>query len=99
MAIQIDDVIIYSRIDYVDEAEKKFLEDLILQAQIYIDKCVGKDYKKDEDLVKLSDLLSKKIVGDLYDNRELYLENRKGGYDKISNTILDILANCGDEVE
>lgn len=99
MTIKVDDVLTYSRVDYVDDKEKEFLEGLILQAQIYIDSCVGESYKKFEDKIKLSDLLTKKIVGDLYDNRELYLENRKGGYDKISNTILDILANCGDEVE
>lgn len=84
----------YLKVDFEDD--DSLIEGFIQQAQIYIDSCCGTEYKKYEDKVKLSELLIKKIVSDLYENRELYLDNKKGGYDKISSTILDILANCGD---
>ena len=87
----------YLRVDC--EEDNQAINNFINEATIYIDSCVGSNYKKHENKLKLADLLIKKIVSDLYDNRGLYLDNKKGGYDRISNTILDILANCGDENE
>lgn len=84
----------YLKVDFEDD--DSLIENFIQQAQIYIDACCGTKYKEYEDKIKLSELLIKKIVSDLYENRELYLDNKKSGYDKISSTILDILANCGD---
>lgn len=84
----------YLKVDFEDD--DSLIESFIQQAQIYIDSCCGIKYKEHEDKVKLSELLIKKIVSDLYENRELYLDSKKSGYDKISSTILDILANCGD---
>lgn len=92
--INLDEIKQYLKVDFEDD--DSLIESFIQQAQIYIDSCCGTEYKKYEDKVKLSELLIKKIVSDLYENRELYLNNKKGGYDRISYTILDILANCGD---
>lgn len=92
--INLDEIKQYLKVDFEDD--DSLIESFIQQAQIYIDSCCGTEYKKYEDKVKLSELLIKKIVSDLYENRELYLDNKKGGYDRISSTILDILANCGD---
>ncbi|HAT4314968.1 head-tail connector protein [Clostridium perfringens] len=92
--INLDEIKQYLKVDFEDD--DSLIESFIQQAQIYIDSCCGTEYKKYEDKVKLSELLIKKIVSDLYENRELYLNNKKGGYDRISSTILDILANCGD---
>lgn len=83
------------RIDYIDFDIRTQLEEKIQEAQIYIDSCVGTEYKKYKDKVILANLLVKKIAGDLFDNPELRINSNKNGYDKISSTILDILSNCG----
>lgn len=92
--ISLEEVKQYLRVDFDDD--DKLLQNKIIEAEIYIDSCCGTQYKKYEDKVKIAKLLIKKIVNDLYENRGLYLEGKKTGYDRISNTILDILANCGD---
>lgn len=71
--------------------EDSVIESFIDQAEIYIDFCVGEGYKTNPKKVKLAELLTKKIVGDLYKHREANL-NSKGGYDRVSSTILDILS-------
>lgn len=85
----------YLRVSEDNERVDNEIQDYIQQAGIYIDICCGLAYKKYDDKVKLADLLVKKIVNDLYENAGMILE-KKGGYDRISETILDILANCGD---
>ena len=85
----------YLRVSEDNERVDNEIQDYIQQAGIYIDSCCGLAYKKYDDKVKLADLLVKKIVNDLYENACMILE-KKGGYDRISETILDILANCGD---
>ncbi|AFJ96065.1 hypothetical protein IZT13_000098 [Clostridium perfringens] len=85
----------YLRVSEDNERVDNEIQDYIQQAGIYIDSCCGLAYKKYDDKVKLADLLVKKIVNDLYENAGMILE-KKGGYDRISETILDILANCGD---
>lgn len=83
------------KVDYEDD--DKLIQDLIKETEIYIDSCVGKRYKG-TDKEKLADILLRKIVKDLYDDKGLYLDSKKSkGYDRISNTILDILSNVGDE--
>lgn len=91
--LDLNEVKNYIRVDCSEDDRE--ISNLIEQAQIYIDSCVGEGYKKNPAKVKLANLLIKKIVSDLYENRGMILE-KKGGYDKISNTILDSLANCGD---
>ncbi|SQB57824.1 phage protein [Clostridium perfringens] len=85
----------YLRVSENNERVDNEIQDYIQQAGIYIDSCCGLAYKKYDDKIKLADLLVKKIVNDLYENAGMILE-KKGGYDRISETILDILANCGD---
>lgn len=85
----------YLRVSEDNERVDNEIQDYIQQAGIYIDSCCGLAYKKYDDKVNLADLLVKKIVNDLYENAGMILE-KKVGYDRISETILDILANCGD---
>lgn len=91
--LDLNEVKNYLRVDYADD--DKDIESFIEQSQIYIDLCSGDAYKKDSKKVALANLLLKKIVSDLYENRGITLD-KKGGYDRISNTILDILSNSGD---
>lgn len=97
MSVSVEDVAENSRIDYIDEKTRKHIEKKIQEAQLYVDICVGQAYKKCEDRIPLANLLITKIAGDLFDNPDLRLEGKNYGYDQISSTILDILANCGDE--
>ena len=97
MSVSVEDVAQNIRIDYVDDNVREHIEKKIKEAQIYVDICVGTDYKKYEDRIPLANLLITKVAGDLFDNPELRLESKNNGYDQISSTILDILSNCGGE--
>ena len=97
MSVSVEDIAENSRIDYLDDKTRKHIEKKIKEAQIYVDVCVGQGYKKCEDRIPLADLLITKVAGDLFDNPDLRLVGKNNGYDQISNTILDILANCGEE--
>ncbi|MCR6515808.1 head-tail connector protein [Clostridium sp. LY3-2] len=88
----IEEVKQYIQVD--TKFDDELIKQLIEQAEIYIDSCVGEEYKNFPNKVKMANLLIKKVVSDLYDNRGLDLKN-KSGYDSISNTILDLLSNCG----
>ena len=91
----------YLRVSY-DEDDKE-IEGLILTAEAYIDSCVGTGYKdranyeSDEDYEKgrrISALLQKKIISDMYEVRATTVRvNTKT--DSITKTILDKLANVG----
>lgn len=94
--VSLEEVKNYLRVSEDNERVDNEIQDYIQQAVIYIDSCCGIAYKKYDDKVKLADLLIKKIVNDLYENAGMMLEGKKSGYDRISETILDILANCGD---
>lgn len=91
--VKLEDVKEYIRVDYTED--DFLIQSFIESAEAYIDNCVGTSYKQYDDKLKLANLLLKKIVADLYDNRSMTLD-KKGGYDRISKTILDILSNCGD---
>lgn len=95
--VDLKDMKEYLRVDYEDD--DKLIQDLIKETEIYIDSCVGKKYRgTDEE--KLADILLRKIVKNLYDDKSLYLDTKKVKYDRISSTILDILSNCdGDNNE
>ncbi|MGL4571797.1 MAG: head-tail connector protein [Clostridium sp.] len=86
----------YMRVDFDEDDE--LINLLIEQAQIYIDECCGEDYKSDIKYIKLSNLLIKKIVSDTYENREMYINTKKTSYDRITESIFDILANKGDGI-
>lgn len=82
----------YLRIDEDYTEEDEYLENLNEEIEIYIDSCVGEDYKKDDKLVKLSNLLKKKLISDTYENRSAFIED-KYKRDMIVSTILDKLSN------
>ncbi|KOA90869.1 head-tail connector protein [Clostridium botulinum] len=93
--ISLEEIKEYLRVDYEDD--DKLIENLIGEAQVYIDTCAGTRYKGTI-REKLADTLLRKIVKDLYDDKGVYIDSKKSkGYDRISTTILDILSNCGDE--
>ena len=79
----------FAKIDYDDE--DTILENFIEVAQIYIDSMVGEEYKEDEKAVKLSELALKKIVTDMYENRNANVQSNYR-QDPIVNSILDKLS-------
>lgn len=77
------------RIDTADE--DSFLQKLIETSQIYIDSCVGTDYKNNEKKVQLATLLQKKLIDDMYENRSTQVPHNTK-QDRIVTTILDNLS-------
>lgn len=84
----LEDVKNYLRID--DTEEDLFLQSLMEVAEIYVDSCVGEYYKTNDKAKKLAELLQKKIIADLYENRGTTVDNIKK--DVIVTTILNTLA-------
>lgn len=91
----LEEVKSYLRIDY--EEDDILLISLIEISKEYIDSCVGTAYKTDEKAIKLANLLKKKLIADMFENRGTEISNstRK---DTIVTTILDKLSNYS-EVE
>ncbi|MDF2803062.1 MAG: putative phage protein [Anaerocolumna sp.] len=85
----LDEVKNYLKLDDYT-GDDSYLTELIDVSQIYIDSCVSEDYKTDTNLVKLSGLLQKKLISDMYDNRSSYVTNDKR--DIMVTTILNKLA-------
>ena len=85
----------YLRVDY--EADNELLVNLIAISEEYINSCVGAGYKSDEKSMKLADLLQKKLIYDMYQNRGMEIANNTKK-DTIVTTILDKLSNYS-EVE
>lgn len=79
----------YLHIDYEDD--DTLINEIIEVAQIYIDSMVGECYKTDEKAVKLAELLQKKLINDMYENRgtEISSNTKK---DIIVTSILDKLS-------
>lgn len=83
------------RIDTTDE--DSFLNELIEVSQIYIDSCVGTSYKSNDKKLRLSELLQKKLIEDMYENRSTQVPNNTK-QDRIVTTILDNLSlSTGEE--
>lgn len=80
----------FLKIDY--DEEDYYLSELIDISQIYIDSMVGEDYKTDEKAIKLANLLQKKLVSDMYENRGTEIANNTK-QDRIVTSILDKLSN------
>ena len=93
--ITLKDVREYLKIDYNEE--DAYLQNLIEISEIFIDSCVGTNYKTDEKMVKLAELLQKKIINEMYENRSTTVTNDK--QDIIVMSILNILALKGDTNE
>ena len=86
----LEDVKTYLRIDY--EEDDNLLDSLIEVSEEYIDSCVGTAYKSDEKAIKLANLLQKKIISDMFENRGTEISNSTKK-DNIVTTILDKLSN------
>ncbi|EES50811.1 head-tail connector protein [Clostridium cagae] len=91
----LEDIKEYLRLDYDDE--DKYLQELIEISDIYIDSMVGEGYKIDAKAVKLANLLKKKIISDMFENRSTHIEGANNlKRDIIVTSILDKLALYGD---
>lgn len=84
-----EDVKNYLRIDY--EEDDIYLNELLEVSLIYIDSMVGEGYKIDEKAIKLSNLLQKKLISDMYENRGTEIPNNTKK-DIIVTSILDKLS-------
>lgn len=80
----------YLHIDYTDE--DGYLNELIEVSLIYIDSMVGETYKQDLKAVKLANLLQKKLISDMYENRGTAITSNSKR-DIIVTSILDKLSN------
>lgn len=83
----------YLRID--DEYENGFIANLIETADIYINSMVGEEYKADNKLVRLAEILQLKLISDMYENRSVDIPGNTK-QDRIVTSILDKLALYGD---
>lgn len=93
MSIMLEKAKKYLRIDDTEEDED--IMDYIEASQIYIDSMVGEAYKSDVKAVKLAELLQKKLISDMYENRSTEVsQNFK--QDRITLSILDKLGNYTD---
>lgn len=90
MAITLEQAKNYLKVDYTEDDGD--IEDYIEASEIYIDSMVGEAYKIDEKAVKLAELLQKKLISDMYENRSTEIpQNTK--QDRIVTSILDKLSN------
>jgi len=79
---------------YIDHDEEDlYISELVEVSLIYIDSMVGEAYKADAKAIKLANLLQKKLISDMYENRgtEIAANTKK---DNIVTSILDKLSNC-----
>lgn len=83
----------YLRIDY--EEDDVLLSDLIEISGEYIYSCVGETYKTDEKAKRLANLLQKKLIADMFENRGTEIPNSTKR-DRIVTSILDKLSLIGD---
>lgn len=88
--MNLKDVKLYLRVDY--EEDDILITQLMESADIYIDSCVGEDYKEVDKMVKLSELAKLKLIKDWYDNRSSFNES-KYKKDIVISSILDKLSN------
>lgn len=75
-----------------DDFDDELIKNLIDIGEVYIDSLVGTSYKTDTKLVKLSELLQKKIIADMYDTRTTEIPSNTK-QDRITVNILDRLSN------
>jgi uncharacterized phage protein (predicted DNA packaging) len=79
-----------------DDYDDDYLQELIDVSQIYIDSMVGEVYKTDEKAVKLAELLQKKLISDMYDQRGTEITSNTA-QSRIVTSILDKLSNYIDD--
>lgn len=81
----------YCRID--SNEDDSLLTTLIETSEIYINSMVGKGYKSNEEAVKLANLLQKKLILDMYENRATSVDGANNiKRDIIVESILDKLS-------
>lgn len=83
----------YLRID--DEYENNFILNLMETSLIYIDSMVGENYKTDEKLVRLANILQLKLISDMYEVRSAEVPSNTK-QDRIVTSILDKLSLASD---
>ncbi|MGY5237920.1 head-tail connector protein [Clostridium tertium] len=91
--MNIEEVKSYLRIDY--DEDDLYIQNLILVSDIYIESCVGIEYKSNDKAIKLANLLQQKLIYDMYEKRGTEISNNTKK-DTIVTTILDKLSNYGD---
>lgn len=79
-----------------DEEEAEFVETLLLTAKTYIETMCGTSYKKNENALILEDILTKKLVTDMYENRSTMVDGKR---DIIVSSIIQKLALYGEDNE
>lgn len=79
------------------DAKDEDIQELIDVAQIYLDTMVGEGYKNNTKKLKLASLVLKKLISDMYDNRSTTVDGSLK-QDRVVTSILDSLANEGDEL-
>lgn len=92
----LEDVKRHIRVDYDDDDID--IETFIAQAEILVDKCCGTGYKNDEKGLKIAELLYKKIVNDMYENRGMTVNNGSRR-DNITTDLFDVLSLFGSDDE
>ncbi len=80
------------------DEEDCIIEELILEAEAYIEVTVGTAYKSNPAKVRLANLLLKKLCSDLYDNRGTQT-TQVFKQDRITSSILASLGNEGSTYE
>lgn len=88
--MELQEVKDYLGIDY--DYDDELIKCLIDIGEFYIDSLVGTSYKTDIKLVKLSELLQKKIIADMHDTRTTEIPSNTK-QDRITVNILDRLSN------
>ncbi|MBD7914216.1 phage head-tail connector protein [Clostridium sp. Sa3CUN1] len=89
----LEEIKAYLRIEY--EEDDELLSNLIEVSENYIDSCVGSAYKNDEKAIKLANLLQKKLIADMFENRGTEISNSTKR-DIMVTSILDKLSLIGD---
>lgn len=85
----LEEIKLYLHVDYADE--DNYLNELLDVSLIYIDSMVGEYYKTDAKAVKLANLLQKKLIADMYENRGTEIASNSKR-DIIVSSILDKLS-------
>lgn len=95
MSVTLEQAKKYLKAEYDEDDDD--IQDYIEASQIYIDSMVGEAYKTDAKAIKLAELLQKKLINDMYENRSTEIsQNTK--QDRITISILDKLSNYTDVV-
>lgn len=90
--VSLSDIKTYLNIDEGDMYYDDLLSSLLEVANIYVEKCVGIGYKSSEQGIKLANILIRKLVVDMFENRGSTVTNNIK-QDRIVTSILEVLSN------